>query len=174
MLISKVIAKKSQSTLNSIKDKQFLKDLLDIDIVAEIICILCMVVNATNLFYIKPEEREHADKTKFEKLSDEGGDFFFFQHIYSSFIKLYHSKDNKKLNDWIYNHYLSKKTLNQVRELEREIMQIIRVCSINEEELKSELIEAEAKLMSAKSVREVLLSCLVSSFATNLALYSGN
>lgn len=36
------------------------------------------------------------------------------------------------------------------------------------------MIEGSAKLLQAKSVREILLSCLVSSFATNLALYSGN
>lgn len=53
-----------------------------------------MVVNATNLFYIRPEEREMAEKKKFDKLSDKDGDFFFLLNIYRQYIEYYRERQN--------------------------------------------------------------------------------
>lgn len=66
--------------------------LMQINLVDEVIRILCMVVSSANLFYVRPEDRERAEKTKFDKLADESGDFFFLQKIYSKFKSLYDRK----------------------------------------------------------------------------------
>lgn len=62
---------------------------MQFDLVEEVIRILCMIVNSTNLFYIRPEEREMAEKKKFDKLSDKDGDFFFLLNIYRQYITYY-------------------------------------------------------------------------------------
>lgn len=74
-----------------------------------------MVVNVSNLFYIRPEDREKADKKKFEKLSDQHGDFFFLENIYNQFINYYNKRQTETMRWWAKDHFLSLKTLNQAR-----------------------------------------------------------
>ena len=51
----------------------------------DVIKILCMVIHASNIFYMREEEREAAEKNKFEEFSHSEGDFFFFLKIYKKF-----------------------------------------------------------------------------------------
>ena len=78
-----------------LKDKYFMElmkmeeieknKLIYMNIKGDIIKILCMVIHAANLFFIRESERERAEKKKYEKFSSEEGDFFFFLKIYNKY-----------------------------------------------------------------------------------------
>jgi HrpA-like RNA helicase len=106
-----------------------------------------MVVNASNLFYIRPEDREKADATRFKKFSDEEGDFFYLDNIYNQYARFRQGKENERMKQWAREHFLSLKTLRQVRELVTEIKEIIKLCRINEKHLGTELGAVKHKLL---------------------------
>ena len=82
-----------------------------------------MVTYASNIFYILEQDREKAEKLKFEKFAKEEGDFFFFKEIYNEFITFHEIKGDLKrkgeIRNWVQSHYLNIKTLYQVMELEK-------------------------------------------------------
>ena len=50
--------------------------------------ILSMVVNSSQLFYNKSEDREDISRTKYEEFNDDEGDFFFLHNIYNDYKRV--------------------------------------------------------------------------------------
>ena len=75
---------------------------------------------------------------------------------------------------WARQHFLNIKTMHQVRELEREINSLKRHANLDFDDFGIELKKVKTKVVNCKNINDVLLSCLITSFAANLGLFSGN
>lgn len=71
-------------------------------------------------------------------------------------------------------NYLNFKSLRQSEELVEEIGKIIHSFKIDNDYFKEEIVRASEKIRKCKSFREVILSCLITSFASNLCKFTGN
>jgi hypothetical protein len=150
-----------------------------------VIEILAMVINFSNLFFIKKEEREKGEQAKYFEFSDEEGDFFFLDNIYRKYSELKSKVDfegnyvlkkkySKELNEWIKSSYLNYRALGQINELINEIAKVIEDYNLNERDYEEEFDNVKCKLRECKSFREVILSCLITSFSANLCKFSGS
>jgi hypothetical protein len=81
---------------------------------------------------------------------------------------------NSELSEWMRKNFLNFKTLRQSEDLVDEISKIISVFKINEDYFSQEIKKASIKISKCKSFREIVLSCLISSFSSNLCKFSGN
>ncbi len=116
---------------------------------------------------------------KFLELVDEEGDFFFLENVYRKYLQLKNGvkkiiNNKKALREWTQKHYLNLKTLNQSQELIEEISNILGSFPISLDQYQGEIKLAAEKIKKCKNYREIVLSCLISSFSPNLCKYSGN
>ena len=72
-----------------------------------------MVVNSSQLFYNKSEDREDICRAKYEEFNDDEGDFFFLHNIYSDYKRVKLMNNDYKLKEWAKKYYLNLKTLSQ-------------------------------------------------------------
>lgn len=95
-------------------------------------------------------------------------------NIYSGFYQL--KKDRNALNHWLQRNYLNKKTLFQTQELIEEINEIIKnfKLDIKDPSITYLIDTIKLKLTYCKSVDDVIVSCMITSFCVNLCLYSSN
>lgn len=120
MLMEEVIKTKKNRIMEALSmNNQQKGELENVSLIEDTIRILCMIISASNLFFVRQEERQMADQKKFEKLADPDGDFFFLLNIYKQYIDFYRRRQNNAMKNWARQHYLSLKTLSQARELER-------------------------------------------------------
>lgn len=76
---------------------------------------------------------------------------------------------------WIKLLFINKKVLKQMRELEQEIVKIVRVfINLQFSQLENEIDDVKTKLRYCTTYNEVILLALASSFVPNLCRYSGN
>lgn len=67
------------------------KEITELDkrgLVQTITVLLSLLINFSNLFFIKPAEREKGESVKYKEFSDEEGDFFFLDNIYRKYLEL--------------------------------------------------------------------------------------
>jgi hypothetical protein len=56
-----------------------------------------MVVNSSQLFFNKSEDREDICRAKYEEFNDDEGDFFFLHNIYSDYKRVKLMNNDYKL-----------------------------------------------------------------------------
>lgn len=80
----------------------------------------------------------------------------------------------KELYNWINDNFLSSKSLNQTDDLIYEILKIASSFTIEDKFYENELDNVQSKVMECKSRRDIILSCLLTSFSPNICKFSGN
>ena len=71
-----------------------LKRLLRCDLTDLTIRILSMLINSSNMFFVRESEREKADRKKFSEYLGMEGDFNLFLAIYNQFMDYYGERKN--------------------------------------------------------------------------------
>ena len=75
---------------------------------------------------------------------------------------------------WVNNNFLSFKTLNQTQDLIHQIQKIISGFTIDPRRYEEDLDKVKSKLRYCNSSRQIILSCLITSFSPNICKFSGN
>ena len=66
------------------------------------------------------------------------------------------------------------KTLYQSEDLVEEISKIINLFKVDETYYNAEIKKSCSKIKKCSNFREIVMSCLITSFSSNLCKYSGN
>ena len=81
---------------------------------------------------------------------------------------------NKKFLQWIRSNYINVKAVGQIEDLVQEVSKITESFQFEEKDYRRELDTASLKIRSCTSFREMVLSCLITSFSPSLCKFSGN
>jgi hypothetical protein len=87
-----ILQKSGNYYLKKMKKEEF-NLTLERGVTITVIEILSLVLNFSNLFFIRKEEREKGEQAKYFEFSDEEGDFFFLDNIYRKYKKLKDQND---------------------------------------------------------------------------------